>query len=262
MIGVCEAFALGEKLGLSHRPCSMSPRRHPGQCWSINTTTARFPVRCRHRPPTMIINPARPLMLKDLVSQETPSPAAPRRRSAPKPRSCLIFEKQGNGGRDFSAIIEMLRGGACCGKRRFVPPTQAVEMLGFEAVLIIFCRICSPLSNSSNKLPILRRLGVDNDRIEEIAGRELADRQIERHAPCCCDEGVARADLGRPVARARLGVAIGIDTAFQRPRHKDRAAAVAHSSIEALGPPEISVPKPTWTPLSRAALSGKTALAK
>ena len=37
MIGVCEAFALGEKLGLSHQALFDVASTSSGQCWSINT---------------------------------------------------------------------------------------------------------------------------------------------------------------------------------------------------------------------------------
>ncbi|MGL4406441.1 MAG: NAD(P)-binding domain-containing protein, partial [Notoacmeibacter sp.] len=37
MIGVCEAFALGEKLGLSHQALFDVASTSSGQCWSLNT---------------------------------------------------------------------------------------------------------------------------------------------------------------------------------------------------------------------------------
>ncbi len=51
MIGVCEAFALAERLGLSHQALFDVASKSSGQCWSL-TSYCPVRVRCRHRPPT------------------------------------------------------------------------------------------------------------------------------------------------------------------------------------------------------------------
>jgi 3-hydroxyisobutyrate dehydrogenase len=113
MIGVCEAFALGEKLGLSHQALFDVASTSSGQCWSISTyCPVPGPV-----PTSPANNDYRPgfaaaLMLKDLrLSQEAAlSTGASTPLGAEAAQLFALFEKQGNGSRDFSAIIEMLRG--------------------------------------------------------------------------------------------------------------------------------------------------------
>ncbi len=113
MIGVCEAFALGEKLGLSHQALFDVASTSSGQCWSINTyCPVPGPV-----PTSPANNDYRPgfaaaLMLKDLkLAQEAAlgcGAATP--LGAEAAQLFDLFAKQGHGNRDFSAIIEMLRG--------------------------------------------------------------------------------------------------------------------------------------------------------
>ncbi|ATN35710.1 3-hydroxyisobutyrate dehydrogenase [Rhizobium sp. ACO-34A] len=113
MIGVCEAFALGEKLGLSHQALFDVASTSSGQCWSINTycpvpgPVPTSPANNEYRPGF-----AAALMLKDLkLAQEAAlgcGAATP--LGAEAAQLFDLFAKQGNGGRDFSAIIEMLRG--------------------------------------------------------------------------------------------------------------------------------------------------------
>jgi 3-hydroxyisobutyrate dehydrogenase len=112
MIGVCEAFALGEKLGLSHQALFDVASTSSGQCWSISTyCPVPGPV-----PTSPANNDYRPgfaaaLMLKDLtLSQEAArgtGAATPLGRHAAE--LYAEFEKAGHGGDDFSAIIHMLR---------------------------------------------------------------------------------------------------------------------------------------------------------
>ncbi|NGO66435.1 3-hydroxyisobutyrate dehydrogenase [Rhizobium daejeonense] len=113
MIGVCEAFALGEKLGLSHQALFDVASTSSGQCWSINTycpvpgPVPTSPANNEYRPGF-----AAALMLKDLkLAQEAAlgcGAATP--LGAEAAQLFDLFAKQGHGGRDFSAIIEMLRG--------------------------------------------------------------------------------------------------------------------------------------------------------
>lgn len=112
MIGVCEAFVLGEKLGLSYQALFDVASTSSGQCWSINTyCPVPGPV-----PTSPANNDYKPgfsaaLMLKDLrLSQEAAlSSGASTPLGAEAAQLYALFEKLGNGGRDFSAIIEMFR---------------------------------------------------------------------------------------------------------------------------------------------------------
>ncbi|QFY63565.1 3-hydroxyisobutyrate dehydrogenase (plasmid) [Rhizobium grahamii] len=113
MIGVCEAFALGEKLGLSHQALFDVASTSSGQCWSVSTYCP-VPGPVPASPANNDYKPgfAAALMLKDLrLSQEAAlSTGASTPLGAEAAQLYALFEKQGNGGRDFSAIIEMLRG--------------------------------------------------------------------------------------------------------------------------------------------------------
>ena len=113
MIGVCEAFALGEKLGLSHQALFDVASTSSGQCWSINTYCP-VPGPVPTSPANNDYKPgfAAALMLKDLkLAQEAALAAgAATPLGAEAAQLFDLFEKQGHGGRDFSAIIEMLRG--------------------------------------------------------------------------------------------------------------------------------------------------------
>ncbi|WP_416798809.1 3-hydroxyisobutyrate dehydrogenase [Ciceribacter azotifigens] len=114
MIGVCEAFVLGEALGLSHQALFDVASTSSGQCWSLNTycpvpgPVPTSPANNEYRPGF-----AAALMLKDLkLAQDAAlSTGAATPLGAEAAQIYGLFEKQGQGGRDFSAIIEMLRGG-------------------------------------------------------------------------------------------------------------------------------------------------------
>jgi 3-hydroxyisobutyrate dehydrogenase len=112
MIGVCEAFALGEKLGLSHQALFDVASTSSGQCWSINTYCP-VPGPVPTSPANNSYKPgfATALMLKDLrLAQEAAlSSGASTPLGAEAAQLFSLFEKQGNGMRDFSAIIEMFR---------------------------------------------------------------------------------------------------------------------------------------------------------
>ncbi|MBB4576316.1 3-hydroxyisobutyrate dehydrogenase [Rhizobium lentis] len=112
MVGVCEAFVLAEKLGLSHQALFDVASTSSGQCWSINTycpvpgPVPTSPANNGYKPGF-----AAALMLKDLkLSQEAAlASGASTPLGAEAAQLYALFEKQGNGGRDFSAIIEMFR---------------------------------------------------------------------------------------------------------------------------------------------------------
>ncbi|WP_413711376.1 3-hydroxyisobutyrate dehydrogenase [Rhizobium sp. Rhizsp82] len=112
MIGVCEAFVLAEKLGLSHQALFDVASTSSGQCWSINTYCP-VPGPVPTSPANNDYKPgfAAALMLKDLrLSQEAAlSSGASTPLGAEAAQLYALFEKLGNGGKDFSAIIEMFR---------------------------------------------------------------------------------------------------------------------------------------------------------
>ena len=113
MIGVSEAFALGEKLGLSHQTLFDIASKSSGQCWSL---TSYCPV-----PGPVPASPANrayaagftaAMMLKDLKLAQ----AASRDVNANTPLGAeaaalyALFESHGGGAFDFSAIFKFLRG--------------------------------------------------------------------------------------------------------------------------------------------------------
>lgn len=112
MIGVCEAFVLAEKLGLSHQALFDVASTSSGQCWSINTyCPVPGPVPTSPANSGYKLGFAAALMLKDLrLAQEAAlASGASTPLGAEAAQLYSLFEKQGNGGRDFSAIIEMFR---------------------------------------------------------------------------------------------------------------------------------------------------------
>jgi 3-hydroxyisobutyrate dehydrogenase len=113
MIGVGEAFVLAEKLGLSHQALFDVASTSSGQCWSL-TSYCPVPGPVPASPANNGYRPgfAAQLMLKDLrLSQEAAGAAG-----ASTPMGALatqlyaIFAASGEGGTDFSGIVEMLRG--------------------------------------------------------------------------------------------------------------------------------------------------------
>ncbi len=113
MIGTCEAFVLGEKLGLDPQKLFDIVSTSSGQCWSVTTyCPVPGPV------PTSPANRdyaggfATALMLKDLglaqsaaqnAGASTPLGAAARQLYS-------LFANKGHAGLDFSGIVKMLRG--------------------------------------------------------------------------------------------------------------------------------------------------------
>ena len=115
MIGVCEAFALGEKLGLSHEALYDVASVSSGQCWSL-TSYCPVPGPVPASPANNGYKPgfAAALMLKDLRLAQAAANAAG--ASTPLGAEAAqiygLFDGLGHGGEDFSAIIRMLRGTA------------------------------------------------------------------------------------------------------------------------------------------------------
>lgn len=112
MIGVCEAFALGERLGLSHQALFDVASTSSGQCWSLNTYCP-VPGPVPSSPANSDYQPgfSAGLMLKDLSLAANAAHDA----GLPSPLGNLAkslyaeFAEAGNGATDFSGIIKMLR---------------------------------------------------------------------------------------------------------------------------------------------------------
>ncbi|HSC19240.1 MAG TPA: 3-hydroxyisobutyrate dehydrogenase [Rhizomicrobium sp.] len=115
MIGTCEAFVLGEKLGLDPQKLFEIASTSSGQCWSLTTyCPVPGPV------PTAPSNRgyaggfASALMLKDLklAQAAAQSAGAPTPLGAEAAQLYALFAATGRGDTDFSGIIQMLRGKA------------------------------------------------------------------------------------------------------------------------------------------------------
>ena len=113
MIGVCEAFALAEKLGLEGERFFEIASKSSGQCWSL-TSYCPWPGPVPTAPSNRNYEGgfATAMMLKDLkLAQEAAAKAgAATPLGATAEGLYALFDRLGGGGRDFSAILEMLRG--------------------------------------------------------------------------------------------------------------------------------------------------------
>jgi 3-hydroxyisobutyrate dehydrogenase len=115
MIGVCEALALAEKLGLDPVKFYEISSQSSGQCWSL-TSYCPWPGPVPAAPSNRGYEGgfATAMMLKDLkLAQEA---AAKSGATAPLGATAeglyALFDRLGGGGKDFSAILELLRGHA------------------------------------------------------------------------------------------------------------------------------------------------------
>jgi 3-hydroxyisobutyrate dehydrogenase len=112
MIAVGEAFALAEKLGLSHQALFDVASTSSGQCWSL-TSYCPVPGPVPTSPANNDYKPgfASALMLKDLtLAQEAAnSVGAVTPLGQHAQEIYKTFEAAGNGGVDFSGIIRHLR---------------------------------------------------------------------------------------------------------------------------------------------------------
>ena len=113
MIGVSEAFVLAEKLGLSHQALFDVASTSSGQCWSI-TSYCPVPGPVPNAPSNRDYKPgfAAALMLKDLkLAQEAAQAAgAVTPLGAEAAQLYALYAAMGNADRDFSGIVEFLRG--------------------------------------------------------------------------------------------------------------------------------------------------------
>uniref|UniRef100_UPI0025DCCCB4 NAD-binding protein n=1 Tax=uncultured Caulobacter sp. TaxID=158749 RepID=UPI0025DCCCB4 len=113
MLGTCEAFALAEKLGLAADRFFEIASKSSGQCWSVTSYC-----------PVPDVGPQTPadrgyeggfataMMLKDLkLAQDAAAKAgASTPMGAQAEALYALFDGNGFGGKDFSAVIQMLRG--------------------------------------------------------------------------------------------------------------------------------------------------------
>jgi 3-hydroxyisobutyrate dehydrogenase len=112
MIAVGEAFALGEKLGLSHQALFDVASTSSGQCWSL-TSYCPVPGPVPGSPANNGYKPgfATALMLKDLtLSQEAAKAAGAATPLGQHAQEIYkAFDAAGNSGVDFSGIIQHVR---------------------------------------------------------------------------------------------------------------------------------------------------------
>ena len=113
MLAVCEAFALAEKLGLEPERFFEIASQSSGQCWSL-TSYCPWPGPVPAAPSNRGYEGgfATAMMLKDLkLAQEAAAKAG---AAAPMGAAAegfyALFERLGHGGKDFSAVLNLLRG--------------------------------------------------------------------------------------------------------------------------------------------------------
>ena len=115
MIATCEAFALAEKLGLDAGAFFEIASKSSGQSWSL-TTYCPWPGPVPTAPSNRNYEGgfATAMMLKDLkLAQDAAAKAgAATPLGAAAEGLYALFDRLGGGERDFSAILEMLRGKA------------------------------------------------------------------------------------------------------------------------------------------------------
>ena len=113
MIGVSEAFILAEKLGLSHQALFDVASSASGRCWSLDTYCP-VPGPVPASPANRDYEPgfAVELMLKDLRLAQTAAAAfdAQTPLGAEATQIYALLNAHGEGQRDFSSVIEFLRG--------------------------------------------------------------------------------------------------------------------------------------------------------
>jgi 3-hydroxyisobutyrate dehydrogenase len=113
MIGTCEAFVLGEKLGLDPQKLFDIMSAASGQCWSL-TTYCPVPGPVPTAPSNRSYQGgfATALMLKDLKLSQTAAQGAGASTplGAEAAQLYSLFAAKGEGATDFSGIINFLRG--------------------------------------------------------------------------------------------------------------------------------------------------------
>ena len=113
MIGVCEALALAERLGLDPARFHEIAAQSSGQCWSL-TSYCPWPGPVPAAPSNRDYAGgfATAMMLKDLklAQQAAASAGAAAPMGAQAEGLYALFDRLGYGARDFSAILQLLRG--------------------------------------------------------------------------------------------------------------------------------------------------------
>jgi 3-hydroxyisobutyrate dehydrogenase len=113
MIGACEAFALAERLGLDRQSFFDIASKSSGQCWSV-TTNCPVPGPVPTSPANHGYDPGFTvaMILKDLKLAQAcaASAGASTPMGAQAEGLYALFDRLGYGSRDFSAIIQMIRG--------------------------------------------------------------------------------------------------------------------------------------------------------
>jgi 3-hydroxyisobutyrate dehydrogenase len=113
MLGVCEAFALAEKLGLEPERFFEIASKSSGQCWSL-TSYCPWPGPVPAAPSNRGYEGgfATAMMLKDLkLAQDAAAKAgAAAPMGAQAEGLYALFDRLGAGGKDFSAILHLMRG--------------------------------------------------------------------------------------------------------------------------------------------------------
>jgi 3-hydroxyisobutyrate dehydrogenase len=112
MIGVCEGFALAEKLGLSHQALFDVVSTSSGQSWAL-TSYCPVPGMVPTSPANNDYKPgfAAALMVKDLTLAQDAAKAAGAATPLGKHAQEIykVFDASGHGGVDFSGIIQHVR---------------------------------------------------------------------------------------------------------------------------------------------------------
>ena len=113
MLGVCEAFALAEKLGLDAERFFEIASKSSGQCWSL-TTYCPWPGPVPTAPSNRGYEGGflTALMLKDLKLAQAAAAASGATTPLGAQAEALyaLFDGLGHGGKDFSAVLQLLRG--------------------------------------------------------------------------------------------------------------------------------------------------------
>jgi 3-hydroxyisobutyrate dehydrogenase len=113
MLGVCEAFALAEKLGLAPERFYEVASQSSGQCWSL-TSYCPWPGPVPAAPSNRRYEGGflASLMLKDLklAQAAAASAGAASPLGAQAEATYALFDRLGYGGKDFSAVLQLLRG--------------------------------------------------------------------------------------------------------------------------------------------------------
>jgi 3-hydroxyisobutyrate dehydrogenase len=113
MLGVCEAFGLAEKLGLAPERFFEIASQSSGQCWSL-TTYCPWPGPVPTAPSNRGYEGGflAALMLKDLkLAQEAAAKSgATTPLGAQAEALYALFDRLGYGRKDFSAVLQLLRG--------------------------------------------------------------------------------------------------------------------------------------------------------